>query len=253
MIGFRFSKFVPQTIIALVFVVAASISQASSVTYTATVPTQLTDLTNAALIPALPMYRFGNTLTGVSITIQGAGTVTFNSITNNGASSGTVIATQGTSLWLDDLNSASIDSLLGPLQANIAGSTPGVVGAHNVINGGTVIAAHSTVGPLGPYTMGGSLASESFSSPADLALFQGSVGGNDLLDFVMSTYSDTVFTTNGSNNFDAVYSEIAGATVTITYDYTGTAFTPEPGTLTMFGTGLLGLAGLLRFKFRKSN
>jgi hypothetical protein len=35
-------------------------------------------------------------------------------------------------------------------------------------------------------------------------------------------------------------------TVTVTYNYSG--LTPEPGTLTLFGTGLLGLAGLLRRK-----
>ena len=100
--------------------------------------------------------------------------------------------------------------------------------------------------------MTGSLASISFSSPAELALFQGPVGGNSVLDFVMSTYSSTTFTTNGSNNLAAVYSELAGGTIQITYDYNGTPIIPEPTTLILFGTGLMGLAGAVRYKFMKS-
>jgi hypothetical protein len=46
---------------------------------------------------------------------------------------------------------------------------------------------------------------------------------------------------------------LAGADVNITYDYTPPpSDTPEPGTLTLFGTGLLGLAGMLRRKYMLS-
>ena len=41
----------------------------------------------------------------------------------------------------------------------------------------------------------------------------------------------------------------AGVEVVYTYDAGGV--TPEPGTLTLFGTGLLGLAGMLRRKFAR--
>jgi len=248
----RIASFILSGAVLLTLFVATPLASANSITYTAAVPQQLTDLTDVALTPSLPMYNLANTLTGVTITIQGAGTMTFNSVTNNGSGSSTFIATQNTSLWLDDQNSLSIDALLDPLTASISASSPGTVGSHNIISGGTVVAQGATVGPLGPYTMTGSLASISFSSPAELALFQGPVGGNSVLDFVMSTYSSTTFTTNGSNNLAAVYSELAGGTIQITYDYNGTPIIPEPTTLILFGTGLMGLAGAVRYKFMKS-
>jgi hypothetical protein len=45
----------------------------------------------------------------------------------------------------------------------------------------------------------------------------------------------------------------AGVDVSITYDYTnpGPPVIPEPSTLSLFGSGLLGLAGMLRYKFAK--
>jgi hypothetical protein len=251
---FRSSTLILRTsLVALTLVAAATLANAGSITFTATVPQQLTDLASVPLAPPLPLFNFSNSLTGVTITIQGVGTTTFNTITNNGGSTGTFIDAQSTSLWLDDANNASINTLLGPLTATISASTPGSVGLHSVITGGTTLAAGASGGPYGPYVMGGALASESFSSPADLALFQGTPGGGGLLDFVMNTFSLNSFTTNGSGNFNALYSEIAGGTITITYDYSGPpVVTPEPGTLGLFGTGLLGLAGLVRFKFMKS-
>jgi hypothetical protein len=42
-----------------------------------------------------------------------------------------------------------------------------------------------------------------------------------------------------------------GGNVEVIYTYSNT-ITPEPGTLTLFGTGLLGLAGMLRRKFMQA-
>jgi hypothetical protein len=68
----------------------------------------------------------------------------------------------------------------------------------------------------------------------------------------LSGYADTPATfssnsTDSSLNFGNGGSSTFGIDVTSQY-----SVTPEPGSLTLFGTGLLGLAGMLRRKFKHS-
>jgi hypothetical protein len=247
---FRSSTFILRTsLIALTLAAAATVAQAGSVTYTATVPTQLTDLTNVPVTPLLQEFNSAlGTLDSVTISIQGNGQTQFLSITNNGASATTFQGIETTQLWLDDPTSSGIDSLLTPLTATVTGSSPAVTLVHGVPTGGITLAAGASGGPYGPYTMSGALASQTYTAPAALALFIGS--GN--LDFVLSTSSGFNFISYGSNNLTDTIQTLAGATVDITYDYTNPPTVPEPNSLFLFGTGLLGLAGALRYKFVKS-
>ena len=68
----------------------------------------------------------------------------------------------------------------------------------------------------------------------------------------LTGYLPTLVTYTFSDNDNSLHNGQDGESVYgFTINSTG-IFAPEPGSLTLFGTGLLGLAGLLRFKFKKS-
>jgi hypothetical protein len=71
--------------------------------------------------------------------------------------------------------------------------------------------------------------------------------------FALSGTSPVFYTGSVSTGYLAAVGGTtdAGGYATVTYDYNPPSGTPEPGTLTLFGTGLLGLAGLVRRKFAR--
>jgi hypothetical protein len=96
--------------------------------------------------------------------------------------------------------------------------------------------------------LNGTAVTLTITNPTDLAYF---VGNSDL-GFEIGSY--TTQTAGGTGGNDTItFSNKDGADIGVQYDGTnpGPPVVPEPGTLSLFGTGLLGLAGMLRNKFAR--
>jgi hypothetical protein len=235
---FRSSTFILRTsLVALALVAAASVALAGSITYTATVPSQPTDFSVDAT-PAIPLYNGINPLESVTISIAGAGTMTINVQNQSASPAGETVTVSGVSQLVLDSGNAGISSLLESFNSNagfIDSLAGGLSGTHHIAHGGSAT--------YGPFNTSGSF-SNTFTSPADVANFIG-VG-----DFFLLVNTNTFQTLTVNGNYAAQTTGTDGALITVQYNVNG--ITPEPGTLSLFGTGLLGLAGLVRFKFMKS-
>lgn len=233
---FRSSTFILRSsLIAVTLAAAATVAQAGSVSYQATVPSQTTDFTG--VVAALPLFNTSlGTLDSVTITEYGYENSSF-TLTNTAAAAEKTIFTETLGFTLDNSN-ASIDALLAinPVLTNVNA-------VHINANPGQVY----SYGPFTYNTLTADPTDSTQTITSDLSLFEGS-GDTD---FLFGTSTEQIIN-GGGGNF--VYSGVttAGGYVEITYDYSNTPNVPEPDSLLLFGTGLLGLAGALRYKFVKS-
>jgi hypothetical protein len=228
--------------IALIATLSAVLACAGTVTYNASIPFTTTPFGTTPLVP-LNFSQFNpinGTLTGVSVTILGTTeTNSTGSLTNTGG------ATSNLSIGIDVFYSfTGVNGVLAPTSFDLV---PNVFGPHATLAANQTITWTPTVNgngttpgvdaTLGTNDVGATLTT-------GLAPFIGTGTVTALDASTIGNYSGVLplnYTTTGATQAD-VFAQIT---------YTYSSGTPEPVSMLLFGSGLLGVALVGRKKFAR--
>ncbi|MGD0292658.1 MAG: PEP-CTERM sorting domain-containing protein [Terracidiphilus sp.] len=183
-----------------------------------------------------------DTLTGVEIILSGEGTTSMYVSLGINIDDPPVDGTHGSVLISDFTNTTTL---------TLSGLTPPLILSGTEDAGNYLLA---TVAPTTVYDHSGTfnvLPGYVDEYPANISDY--AISGN-----IYYTLSGTAVNGADFSNLTNQFAEgaggttLAGASVEAIYTYDNGGVVPEPGTLSLFGTGLLGLAGMLRHRFMKS-
>jgi hypothetical protein len=230
---FRYLALLPLSIAVLALVAVAPAAYADTVTVSASVP----DTTSINTVSSLSVDQFysapgivaGDTLTGVELILSGDGTTVY-SVTYSGTGTATVSE-------FSTLASLNLTSSVPTITLSLSG-TDILSPVTSLTNGQGFTSTPQSI--IGSSVNSFPLPTTPFDGSGLFTFtLSGSANSGDLSDIPSGGTLSLSPTTEAGGTIEAIY----------TYDTPGGSTTPEPGTLLMFGTGLLGLAGMLRFKY----
>ena len=160
--------------------------------------------------------------------------------TLTGGSSGLTL-TGSVLTFLNNMGTVSVGTNLGSL-----GFTTGALLTGSIAGGGTFSSVGSAFTLVGNGMNGATIFSGSFTNDVTLALLAGSGGHDYVLFGLISGTLPGGGTVNGLMHMD--FMSTGKGWIVGSVD--STVVVPEPGTLSLFGTGLIGLAGIIRRKLR---